>query len=162
MALADSDPAVTNIQAARLWAGGFATAVVAALVAVVGVLVATVVDIDPVSPEWLVGDQLGDGAGIHYAWTAFLAALAATALLHLLLLTVPRPRSFFRWIVGLTTVAAVTLAFTRPGALDEQIAAGAITAAIGIAIGSLLSGVAVWSAPAQGRPAPREGGTELA
>jgi hypothetical protein len=156
---ASASPTVTRVHAGRLWAGGFATAVVAALVGLVGVLVASVADINPVSPEWLVGDAQGGEDGRHYALTAFLAALVATALLHVLLLTVPQPLRFFHWIVGLSTVAAVTVAFTRRGDVAEQVAAGTITAAIGIAIGSLLSGVAIWSVRDMRRPASGEAGT---
>jgi hypothetical protein len=159
MDVADSDAIATRVDAARLWAGGFATAIVAALVGLVGVLIADVADIEPVSPDWLVGDGTGDGR--RYALTAFLAALVATALLHVLLLAVPSPRRFFQWIVGLATVAAATVAFTRQGDLAEQIAAGIITAAIGVAIGSLLSGVSVWSVRAAGRSTSAQTGTGI-
>jgi len=142
---ASVSPSATPVDAGRLWSGGVATGIVAALVGLVGVLVASVADINPVSPGWLIGDARGGEDGRHYAVTAFLAALVATALLHVLLLTVPHPLRFFHWIVGLSTVAAVTVAFTRHGDVAEQIAAGTITAAIGIAIGSLLSGVALWA-----------------
>jgi hypothetical protein len=159
---ASAPPSVTRVDAGRLWAGGLATAVVAALVGLVGVLVASVADINPVSPEWLVGEAQGGKDGRNYALTAFLVALLATALLHVLLLTVPYPLRFFHWIVGLSTVAAVTVAFTRHGDVAEQVAAGTITAAIGIAIGSLLSGVAIWSVRDMRRPGSGEAGTGLA
>jgi hypothetical protein len=63
--------------------------------------------------------------------------------------------------VGLATVAAATVAFTRQGDLAEQIAAGTIIAAIGIAIGSLLSGVAVWSVRPAGRSTSGQTGTGI-
>jgi hypothetical protein len=53
-------------------------------------------------------------------------------LLHVLLLAVPYPVRFFQWIVALATVAAATVAFTRPGDTADQVAAAAITAPIGI------------------------------
>jgi hypothetical protein len=131
-----------------------ATALVAALVGLVGVLIASVAGIDPAEPSWLVGDAVGGGAGARYALTGFVAALGGTVLLHVMLLVVPHPLRFFHWIVGLATVAAATLAFAASGDLSEQIVASAIAAAMGIAIGSLLSGVAAWSVRVT---APREG-----
>jgi hypothetical protein len=38
-------------------------------------------------------------------------ALIATALLHLLLLTTPRPLTFFGWIIALATLVAVLFPF---------------------------------------------------
>lgn len=43
--------------------------------------------------------------------TAAVAALLATGLMHLLLLSTPRPGQFFTWIVGLLTLIAVILPF---------------------------------------------------
>jgi uncharacterized protein DUF6069 len=145
-------PSRPRADAGRLWSGGLATAVVAALVGVVGVLIARVLDVDPVSPAWLVGDG-GRGSDVsRFALLGAAAALVATGLLHVLLLTVPRPRTFFNWIVGLATVAAATEVFTVDAGLAGQVAGAAITVAIGVAIGSLLSGVAAWSVRFPGQP----------
>jgi hypothetical protein len=59
-----------------------------------------------------------------------------------LLLTTPRPLQFFAWIVALATIAAALAPFLTDADLDEKVATSAIYLAIGIAIGSLLSGVA--------------------
>src|SRR5215470_627941 len=108
-----------SVDAGRLWAGGIATAIVACLVGLVGVLIA----------RWLLGIALlapkSDGAYGDVHTTGLLlgiaaASLIATLLMHLLLLSTPRPLAFFGWIIGLATVVAVVL---------------------GIAIGSLLGGV---------------------
>src|SRR5262245_40448824 len=77
-----------SVDAARLWAGGAAAAVVAAGVAVVGLLIARGVCNTPV----LIPDR--DGALVNansarYAIAAAVAALLATALMHLLLLYAP-------------------------------------------------------------------------
>ena len=62
-------------------------------------------------------------------------------MLHLLLST-PQPRRLFTWIITLATVAAAFAPFLTGANLDEKVATSAITVAIGLAIGSLLSGVA--------------------
>jgi Family of unknown function (DUF6069) len=130
-----------TVDAGRLWTGGAATAVVAALVALVGVLICRgLLDVPVLAPT----DQgtLGDATTFRLAALAALAALLATGLLHLLLLSTPRPGQFFTWIVTLATVAAALAPFLTDADLDEKVATSAIYLAIGIAIGSLLSGVA--------------------
>ena len=78
--------------AGRLWAGGAATACVAALVAAVGVLFFSYVfDVELVGTALLL--PITDSLALNYAATAFLLGLAATGLAHLLSLTTPRPVS---------------------------------------------------------------------
>jgi hypothetical protein len=72
---------------------------------------------------------------------AALAALLATGLLHLLLLSTPRPLRFFTWIVALATIAAALAPFLTDADLDQKVATSLVYLAIGISIGSLLSGV---------------------
>lgn len=124
-----------------LWAGGVATAIVAALVALVGVLVFRgVFNIPVLAPE---GEGAwGDATTAQLMIGAAVAALLATGLLHLLLLTTPRALSFFSWTVGLLIVAATVAPFGINADLDTQIATAAIHVVIGIAILSLLMGVA--------------------
>src|SRR4051794_14406382 len=99
----------TVIDAGRLWAGGAATACVAALVAAIGVLLSSsVLDIRIVKPPLLL--TITGSLAVNYAATAFVAALVATGLAHLLSATTPRPRAFFSWIVGLVTVASMVVA----------------------------------------------------
>ena len=62
--------------------------------------------------------------------------------MHLLLLTTPRPRTFFGWIVGLATVIAALWPFTSDAGLDTKLVTMLINLVIGIAIGSLVSTVA--------------------
>ena len=100
-----------TVDAGRLWAGGAATAVVAALIALVGVLIGEgLFDVEMVHPPLL---PIGDSFWLQYACTAALLALVATALAQLLATTTPRPRAFFGWVVGLATVVGVVLPFTR-------------------------------------------------
>jgi hypothetical protein len=78
----------------------------------------------------------------NWAIFAALSALAATALLHLLILTAPRPMAFFSWIVGLATVAGVAWPFAAGIPISGAIASATINAVIGIAIISILGRIA--------------------
>ena len=124
----------------RLWAGGVATAVVAAGIAVVGVLI--------ISNVFDLGIQTAErsGALVDNAMTiipvcAAIAALAGTALLHLLLLTTPRPATFFSALVVLALVVLLLQVFLARGSVVDHIATAVLYAAIGLAIISMLSGV---------------------
>jgi hypothetical protein len=130
-----------TIAAGRLWAGGAATAVVAALIALVGILLARGVFGVPVLAPKGEGTW-GDADTAKYAFYCALGALVATGLLHLLLISTPRPLKFFRWIIGLATVAAALAPFVANGTTSSKIATGVINLAVGIAIGTLLSGAA--------------------
>jgi len=138
------------VAAGKLWAGGFATAAVAALIAVAGVLICRgIFDVPILEPE---GDGVwGDANAWWYAAVAALVALVATALVHGLLLATPRPLSFFGWIIALATVIAVLAPFASGASIESKVATGAINLALGAAIGSLLSGVAR-SATTRARP----------
>lgn len=130
----------TTIAAGRLWAGGVATACVAALVAAVGVLMfGSVLDVSIVVPPLLLTPT--GSLVVNYALTAFVAALLATAVAHLLVATTPRPRLFFGWIVGLATVATMVVPFATDAAMVAKVATATINLVVGIAIISLLTGV---------------------
>ena len=131
-----------GVDAARLWTGGLATALVAALVALVGVLIARGLFDVPVLAlrrEGVFGDL---GATARLAILAAVAALLATGLMHLLLLSTPRPFRFFTWIIALLTLLAVLTPFMTDATLATKVATAAIGLAIGTAIGSLVSGAA--------------------
>jgi hypothetical protein len=128
--------------AGRLWAGGLATAIVAALIALVGILIC----------RWTLGIPIlapqSDGAwgSAHtgeFVLAAALVALAATALLHLLMLGTPQPGVFLKWIMGLATLAAVVYPFSTSAPIDQKIATAAVCLVLGVAIASLLAAVAV-------------------
>ena len=130
-----------TVDAGRLWTGGVATALVAALVALVGVLICRgLLDVPVLAPTE--EGTLGGTSTFRLVGLAALAALLATGLLHLLLLSTPRPLRFFSWIVALATAAAALAPFLTDADLDEKVATATIYLAIGISIGSLLSGVA--------------------
>jgi len=147
-------PARPEVGATKLWAGGMATAVVAALVALVGVLAC----------RWLFGVPIlapggdaayGDARTTEYVLTAALVAVIATGLIHLLLLTTPRPFAFFGWIISLASLVAVLFPFSTAAPPSQKCATAAVNLFIGIAIGSLLSGVGKRSSSAS--PASRRG-----
>ena len=130
-----------QVNANRLWTGGVATAVVAALVAVVGVLIARgLLDVPVLAPTE--EGVLGNANTARLALVAAGAALAATGLMHLLLLFIPRPWQFFTWIMSLVTLAKVLAPFATDAEIATKVATAAIFLAIGVAIGSLVSGVA--------------------
>jgi hypothetical protein len=124
----------------RLWAGGVATAVVAAGIAIVGVLILTnVFDLGIQTAER--SGALVDNAITIIPVCAAIAALAGTALLHLLLLTTPRPATFFSALVVLALVVLLLQVFLARGSVVDHIATAVLYAAIGLAIISMLSGV---------------------
>jgi Family of unknown function (DUF6069) len=151
------DRTTPRVVAGRLWAGGAATAIVAALIVVVGISLCRGVFGVPVP----VPTYSGGVSEVAYVLLAAGAAVLATALLHLLLVTAPRPLAFFGWIVFLATVVAVLAPFTNSilgsaghvALLNSKLATAAINLAAGIAIGTLLTGVAR-SAVTRNRPDP--------
>jgi hypothetical protein len=129
------------VEPGPLWAGGVATAVVAALIALAGVLIARWLFTIPILAPRRDG-AWGDVSTGMYVLSAAGAALAATAIMHLLLLTTPRPQVFFGWIIGLATIVAVVFPFSTSAPLDQKAATAVVNLVLGIAIGTLLSGVA--------------------
>jgi uncharacterized protein DUF6069 len=130
-----------TVDARQLWSGGAATAVVAALIALVGILVCRwLFNIPLLAPRQ--DGAWGDASTAEYVITAAAAALAATAVMHLLLTTTPRPLMFFNWIMGLATVIAVVYPFSTTAALSQKMATAVINLVLGAAIGSLVNGTA--------------------
>jgi Family of unknown function (DUF6069) len=135
-------------------AGAVATAIVAALIALVGILIC----------RWTLGIPIlapaGDGAwgNAHsgeYVFGAALVALVAAALLYLLMLGAPSPGMFFSWIMGLVTLAAVVYPFSTSAPLEQKGATAIVNLVLGIAITSLLSAVAARAVRVQRVPPTR-------
>lgn len=127
--------------AGQFWAGVAATAVVAALVALVGILIC----------RWTLGIPIlapsRDGAwgNAHtgeYVLAAVGAALVAGALLYLMTLGTPQPGMFFGWIIALATLAAVVYPFSTGAPLQQKAATAIVNLVLGVAIGTLLNAVA--------------------
>ncbi len=142
---------VPSVDPKIMWAGGVATAVVAALVAIIGRLVAQdLLDIAVIYPR---GEFVYDNTATLAAYAAG-CALIATALLHLLLVSTPTAAAFFNWICTLVTIVAVVLTLTQGATIESRVASAVIYLVIGIAITTLLDGV---SASAKRRAAPYAG-----
>ena len=146
----DRPPAARpSVDALRLWAGGVATAIVAALIALVGVLVCRWLFAIPLLAPKSDG-YYGDVHTTGLMLAAAGAALVATLVVHLLLLSTPRPIMFFGWIIGLATVLAVVVPFSTSAPLNAKIATAVVDLVLGVAIGSLISGVAARSVRVRG------------
>ena len=131
-------PVGPSVDAGRYWAGVVATALVAALVGLVGVVIVDQI----LSLDLAVKDVFGtDSTGAAYVVGAAVFAVLAGGLLHLLVLTTPKPKAFFGWIMFLGTLTAALLPLTWTDKLESSISAGVVNALIGIAIWSLLVGV---------------------
>jgi hypothetical protein len=149
---------IVNVRA--LWAGGAASAVVAALVAVVGVILCEdVLGLHMVPPPLL---PIGWSLAVQYAITSAVLALAATGLAHLLTMTTPRPESFLSWIVGLATVVGVALSLAGSGSRADRFATALVDLVIGLCILALVRSVLVrtteYVLPGPWRPPPGQYG----
>ena len=147
-------PSGIALNAKSLWAGGVAASVVAALVAVVGILVCRgLLDVQVLAPK---GNGVwGDASTGVYALSAFVAGLLATGIVQVLYMYTPSPRAFFAWIIGLLTILAAVIPFIATAKRSDRIATAVINLLIGLAIYSLVSSSAERSrtAPAGGPPA---------
>jgi hypothetical protein len=125
----------------QVWGGGFFTAIIAALVALVGILICRwMLGIDILAPK---SDGAWGGADTAaYVIAAAVVALVATALLYLMMLGTPQPTMFLGWIMGLATVVAVVYPFSTSAPIDQKIATAVVNLVLGIAITSLLTNVA--------------------
>jgi hypothetical protein len=110
-----------------------ATAVVAALAAFAGLLIARgIFHAVVLAPK---GDGIwGNASTAAYALGAAAAAIVATALMHLLCLAVPSPGTFFQWIMALITLIAVVLPLTLSVSLSTKVATALINLALGLVI----------------------------
>lgn len=132
-------PGPARLNAGRLWAGGVATAIVAALVVVAGVHVTRgILGISVLAPR--AAGSLGSSTTAVYAAVAAAGALLATALLHVLMLETPQPVTFFVWITALGDVIVVAAPFGEPAPLASKVFTAVINLVAGVAVISLLTG----------------------
>jgi hypothetical protein len=137
----DAGPNRVRPDTGQFWAGAVATAVVAALIALVGILVCRwALNIPILAPAS--DGTWGDAHTGEYVLVAALIALVAGGLLYLLVLAAPEPDTFFRWIMGLATLAAVVYPFSTGAPLEQKAATAIVNLVLGVAIISLLTGVA--------------------
>ena len=130
-----------KVNAARLWAAGLATAVVCALIGLVGVLIVrAVLKVALYAPEE--ASAFGDIDTALLCIAAAGAALVATGLAYLLLVSTPRPLAYFGWIVGLLTVVAAVLPLLAGGPLAVLLAEAILYVVIGVVIAVLTANAA--------------------
>jgi hypothetical protein len=154
-----SDPAASRVRpdAVPFWSGAAATAVVAALIALVGILIFRwALDIPILAPK---GEGAwGDADTWVYVLLAAVVALVAAGVLYLLELGAPQPRLFFNWIAGLATAVAVVYPFSTSAPMNQKIATAIVDLVLGLAIISLLSATSARAVrrrpPAARRPMP--------
>jgi len=139
-----SSRAGVRVDPRKLWSGGVASAAVAGLVALVGVLVSRWLFALPVLAPSRDG-AYGDVRTTALVLVAAAAALAATGLVHLLMVSTPRPFLFFGWIVALVTTLVVAYPFSTTAPLGAKVATAAVALAIGAMIGTLVGGAAARS-----------------
>jgi hypothetical protein len=153
-----SDAATNRVRpdSAQFWAGAVATAVVAALIALVGILICRwTLNIPILAPA---GDGAwGNAHTAEYALVAALIAIIAAGLLYLLVLGTPQPGMFFNWIMGLATLAAVVYPFSTSAPLDQKAATAIVNLVLGIGITSLLTAVAARAVRRPVTPSYRNG-----
>jgi len=117
-----------------------ATAVVAGLIALVGILVCRwLFKIPILSPQR--DGAWGDASTAGYVFASAAVALAATGMMHLLLLSTPYPRVFFGWIIALAAVVAVVYPFSTTAPVSQKVATAVVNLVLGVAIGSLVGEV---------------------
>ncbi|MFD7659092.1 DUF6069 family protein [Actinosynnema sp. NPDC059797] len=134
-------PSTEGFHAGWLWAGGAATALVAGLLAIVGILAARgLLDAAVLAPK---GEGTwGNANTLTYTLAAALCAFAATGLMQLLLTTTPRATRFFTWIMLLLTAIAVVLPLSLDVGAESRVFTALLNAVIGMMITALLCGVA--------------------
>jgi Family of unknown function (DUF6069) len=132
------DQARAIVDAGRLWTRGMATALVVALIVLVGVLISRVVGV-----PGLAGDQMGTLATASLAsyaamWTV--TTLLLTGALHLLLLLAPRPLRLFNLVASVLVLMTLVAPFTAGASFAAALAGALINLVAGGAAGALLAG----------------------
>lgn len=125
-----------RLDAGRYWGGALATVLVCALIGLAAWFV-----IQEVAGQELDNPPFGDSAAASWAIAGALFALLGAVLLHLLVLTTPRPASFFGWIVALATIILAALPFAGGDIDVSTVLTAVVWLVLGVAVWSLLTGV---------------------
>ncbi|GAA4713895.1 hypothetical protein APR04_004192 [Promicromonospora umidemergens] len=127
-----------GLEVGRFWAGALATTLVAALIGVAAhFILEAVLNLDVRAQA----DLFGTGSELlGWVVAGVLFALAAAAVLYLLVMSTPRPRSFFGWVVTIGTVVLAAAPFAGQFELVPSILAAIVWIIIGSAVWSLLTG----------------------
>ncbi|PUB24294.1 hypothetical protein C8K30_10940 [Promicromonospora sp. AC04] len=127
-----------GLEVGRYWAGALATMLVAALIGLAADFILEDVLNLEIQPQ---ADLFGTGSDAM-AWVVAgaLFALAAAIVLYLLVLSTPRPRAFFGWVVSLATVILAAVPFADLSDPVPAVLAAVVWIVIGSAVWSLLTG----------------------
>ncbi|WP_129789090.1 DUF6069 family protein [Promicromonospora panici] len=127
-----------GLEVGRYWAGALATMLVAALIGLAAEFILEEVLNLEIQAQ---ADLFATGSDLM-AWVVAgaLFALVASIVLYLLVMSTPRPRSFFGWVVGLATVILAAVPFAGDFELVPAILAAVVWIVIGSAVYSLLTG----------------------
>jgi hypothetical protein len=126
--------------AGRLWAGGVVTAIVAAGVALVAVMVThKLMHVTLLNPDG--SREAADDAMVMLPLLAAIVTLFATGLLHLLMTTTPQAPQFFAWIGALLMALVLLEVYFSADDVKGRVATGAVYLLLGVVIISSLSGV---------------------
>lgn len=127
-----------GLEVGRFWAGALATMVVAALIGLAADFILEEVLNLEVQAQ---ADLFATGSDMM-AWVVAgaLFALVAAIVLYLLVMSTPRPRSFFGWVVALATVILAMVPFAGEFEIVPAILAAIVWIVIGCAVWSLLTG----------------------
>jgi hypothetical protein len=135
------------IDTRTLWTGGVVTAVIVGGLTIVGFLL-----IEGILRYPLLGDranaQVAHVTMVGYAVGAAIAALLATAAMHVLLMTTHRPQWFFAWLGGIGTAIAVLLPLTQH--LPAPLATATVNLGLGLTIVGMVRHTAAASVRARG------------
>jgi hypothetical protein len=125
----EQDDTRAIVDAGRLWAGGFAAALLVTVIVLIGVLVGRGLGV----PRFA-GDQTGTlapGSVASYAVLWAISALLLTGALHLLMLLTTRPLRFYGTVAGLLVLAAVVAPFTAAAPLGVELTGAVINLVTG-------------------------------
>jgi hypothetical protein len=131
-----------------LWAGMVATALVASLLAVLGVMATQgLLGATVISPRG--GVAFATTTGYELAVAAIVATVGAGVLVQLLMYVTPRPLLFFSLISALGTGVVAVWPFTTAAGVLDQVATSAVHLSLGVAIWLLTATVVrhAWLAP---------------
>jgi hypothetical protein len=126
--------------AGRLWAGGVVTAVVAAGVALIAVMVSDkVLHVTLLNPDGT--REAAADAMVMLPLLVAIVTMLATGLLHLLMTTTPRAPQFFASIGALVMVLILLQVYLSASDVTGRLATGVLYLLSGVVIISSLSGV---------------------
>jgi Family of unknown function (DUF6069) len=127
------------VDAGRLWASGFAAALLVTVIVLIGVLVGRGLGV----PRYA-GDTTGTlapGSVASYAVLWAISALLLTGALHLLMLLTTRPLPFFIAVAALLVLAAVVAPFTATAQLSVELTGAFINLVAGAAAAAVIGSV---------------------